>query len=1067
MLSLQNGLLASLLVANLAVAETATDPGGVRFQRVGSESGPPAEVVTALLQDNTGFVWIGSLDGLSRFDGREFVEFRYRLGDPTSLSDNTIRVIFEDSGGYLWVGTNSAGLNRLDRASNSFEHFRHDSSDPGSLSHDSVYSIAEDSRGNLWIGTQSGLNRFNRETGVFERFLADPEAPDGLSESYVVCLLVDGEDRLWVGTNGGGLGVLDPGSRAFRTFRHDPENPRSLSSDAVFTLYQDQAGRIWAGTKDGLCFTTPSEGEFGRIQTDPSDPASLSNNTVVALAEGVSGKIWAGTLAGGLNEVDAATGRCRVFRHQTGSPNSLGDDRISCLLKDADETLWAGTWGGGLWRLNQTALLLGSGAAQVPVPPGVSTKSVSALAADREGDLWIGTRAGDLFRKGADSAACERIEGAFGSILSLVRADTDRLWIGTPTGLVRFDLRTSGPTWFQHDPEDPESLGPGYINALLLDREEGLWVGTGEGGLMRLSNDGKVVFRIGHDPADSASLSEGFVRSIAQDRHGMIWVGTRSGGLNRVDPATETVTRFVPDPDDPHAISHGHVTDIYEDTKGRLWIATGGGGLNRLEIARDGLVRFVRFTTAEGLLDDNVMAIVEDDDGSLWLSTKGGLSRFDPESERFSQLYIGDGLPSAEFESGAAARTSSTLYFGSVRWVAAAPGGSAFPNDRPSPVIISSIRTAGGEIFGDQPAWRRQRVVIPYGQWLDVNLAVLDFNPEHRHRHRFRLRGLREDWVDLGSRTEITFVDLDPGHYTFEARAQNCRGVWNDVSPSLAIYVPPPLWMTWWFRGGLAIMVIVAVIGAHRRRTAVLKRRNRELEELQEQREHARQELAIAYDRLRQLTRRLEAAKEEERKRIALELHDDMGPALTAVIINLQLISTSGDAEKTPHRLEESIDIVDRMVEQIRDLSLALRPPLLDDVGLVPALKGYLETVSERTGLEINVAVADTVGSLPPEIEITAFRVVQEAVSNVVRHAEARHVAIRVGRHNGVLELAIEDDGVGFDVVDTIQDPTTGRALGLLGMEERVRGLNGTFEIESDPGSGTRILAALPVELVT
>jgi signal transduction histidine kinase len=271
--------------------------------------------------------------------------------------------------------------------------------------------------------------------------------------------------------------------------------------------------------------------------------------------------------------------------------------------------------------------------------------------------------------------------------------------------------------------------------------------------------------------------------------------------------------------------------------------------------------------------------------------------------------------------------------------------------------------------------------------------------------------------------------------------------------------------MTWWFRILAGGVLLGGAFASHRVRLSRLEQRNRQLLELQAQRERANADLARAYERLQSLARRLEAAKEEERKDIARELHDDMGPTLTAVVINLQLIGLEKDADKAKHRIADSIDLVDRMVQQIRDLSLDLRPPLLDEMGLVAALRGYLETQAQRTGIEIEVA-GDTVPDLTPEIEITAFRVAQEAVTNAIRHAKARRIEVSVEPVNGTLAIRVHDDGKGFDVQGTVEGPATGKSIGLLGMQERAKLLGGDLRITSAPGRGTTVQLRLPLQSV-
>lgn len=1044
-------ILSCCAVMTATVAFAGASPR-LHFERVGKAGGPPSEVVTAIHQDRKGFVWIGSRDGLTLFDGQSFTTFGHDPADPSSISDDTIRTIYEGRGGELWIGTNTGGLNRFDRETWTFTRFRHDSADPVSLSHDSVYAIAEDRDGRLWVGTQRGLNRLDPARGTIERFLPVPADPGSLSHQYVSALLADERGRLWVGTVGGGLNRFDPETGTFQVWRHDPGDPKSIADDAVFALLEGPDGALWVGTNAGLDRMGPESGAFEHVLTADREGPRLSNPIVSTLALAPDGRIWVGTFGGGLHDLDPVSLRVRDFRHDPGRPGSLPANRVVDLAIDRSGALWVGTWGGGLSRVSSSAFLLASEAGEVAEPPDLDDRDVTALATDRLDALWIGTRNGTLLRRDPVGSSYRRVlSRERGSILGILPTRDGRVWVGTASGLLRLELDGRNSAGFQHDPEDPTSLGPGYVTALLEDRAGRLWVGTGEGGLQEIDRRARVLRRFVHDPGDPATLSDDYVTALAEDRWGTLWVGTRSGGLNALDPATGRATRYGVDPADPLALSHHHVTAILEDSKRRLWVATSGGGLHRAERAGPGeRARFSRTAAADGLVDNNVMAILEDDDGSLWLSTKRGLSRLAPESGAFTSYLVSDGLPAGEFESAAAVRSATRLHFGSVQWVVTLPAGTARPPASSSPTVITAVQSEGADPGARRPARVPARLEIPYGRWFSIEVTVLDFNEEHAHAHAYSLGGGKDDWIDIGPRRTITFTDLDPGRYEFVARGRNCQGVWTETEVPLRIDVIPPLWMTLWFR--LLVVGAVAAVAfvSHRVRLSAVERRNRELVRLHEQ--------------LRLLARRLEAAKEEERKHIARELHDDLGPALTAVVINLQLVGHDRNGEKATRRIEDSIDLVDRMVQQIRDLSLDLRPPLLDEMGLVAALKGYMETQAERTGITIDVDGPASLDDLPDQTAITAFRVAQEAATNAIRHAEARRIHVGVREHDGGVEIRVEDDGRGFDVRSTLEDPVTGRNLGLLGMQERARILGGEFHLDSAPGRGTRVRMWIPAE---
>ena len=1052
------------LLLGAAHAAAFSEPGpNLHFERVGSAGGPPPEVITALLQDRDGFIWIGSRNGLLLFDGYSYTKFQYDPSDPGSLSDSTIRTIYADSDGTIWVGTNTGGLNRFDPATRSFVHYRHDSADPSSLSHDSVYAILRDHLGRLWVGTQKGLNRMDPGSKVFVQFAAG--GAEGLVSDFVMTLCEDHAGRLWAGTLGGGLHRWDDAVRRFEVFRHDPADAGSLADDRVSSLLEDDTGQLWVGTLEGLSRMDVDRRKFLSYREEPRRAGGLPGSSVTALARGPLGKIWVAVLRAGLAELDIDSGRVRGWHHDPARPDSLSEDMIIALLSDRDGSLWIGTWGGGLERLSHASQrFAGPGDAGFP-PAGVPASDVTSMLRDRVGGIWIGTRSGYLVRRDPATRRYESMlvggsEGESRILMDMAEDRLGRIWIGASDGLLRIDSATGERHLYTHRPGDPRSLGPGYVSALLVDSSGTLWVGTGEGGLQKLDGAGAVVRRFVHDPRNPSSLSDDFVTALLEDRQGRLWIGTRSGGLNELDTATGRARRFQPVVGDPTSLGHHCVTSLLEDSAARLWVGTAGGGLNRVVRSEDGAVRFDRVNKKLGLVDDDVTAVVEDDDRSLWITTRGGLSRFQPERNAFTNLLVSDGLPAAEFEPNAAIRSRETLYFGTVRGLVALPAGTAFETPSPSPVVVRSIRTAAGEIFGRRAVRAPDRLEIPYGTWLAVEFAVLDFSPERDHRYAYRLD---DDWVELGESREITFTSLQPGIHALRVRGRNSQGVWNEADAPLRVTIVPPYWMTWPFRLLMLFLVVALVVAMHLRRTSNLERRNRELLELHGQREKARQELDDAYQRLRHLTAGLEAAKEDERQRIARELHDEMGTSLTAVIINLQLLSAQDDEERIARKISDTVDLVDRLVQRVRDMSLDLRPPLIDELGLVPALAGYLESVSERTGIRIRILGDQEIGPLPAEVPITAFRVVQEAVTNAVRHSGARSVDVIVRRDGSRLDLYVEDDGRGFDVGDTMERAATGKSLGLLGMKERVGMLSGEIEIDSAPGAGTRVRVHLPV----
>jgi signal transduction histidine kinase/streptogramin lyase len=654
--------------------------------------------------------------------------------------------------------------------------------------------------------------------------------------------------------------------------------------------------------------------------------------------------------------------------------------------------------------------------------------------------------------------------------LALAEQKDGTVWAASMAGLLRIDPRAGTVTPSARAPDDPHGLNPGYVDTVLVDRSGTLWVGTGGGGLNRLEADGRSFTHIVSDANDATSLSDDFVTTMLEGADGTLWVGTRSGGLNGFDRKSSRSVRFLPSAADPATIGHHHVTAILESKRGTIWVGTDGGGLASLEKKPAGGWRVKRVTTDDGLVNQNVASLLEDDDGSLWVGTRHGLSRYEPATGRFHNYGRGDGLPSNEFSPGAASRGKDGLHFGTSRGLLVIRPGTPFAEPALAPTRITDIRTLAAPLRLPSTPWETESLEVPYGTPLLFAFSVLDFRSPHRFA--YRLQGKSESWTELGASREIAFTDLQPGSYTMTVRGRSAVGAWSETSRPLSIRITPPFWMTWWFKvvGALAALGLLSAMFRARMRS--LERRNRELESLQAEREKAlietrasQEALHSAYDRLRALTRQLEDAKEEEKRRIARELHDEMGQLLSAIKIDLKALGRMpAAAEERAERVADAVALVDEMIRHVRAMALDLRPPLLDELGLVAALRGYAEGQSVRTGVAIGVEANAGAGSLRPDTSIAAFRIVQEAVNNTLRHGDAGSITVSVRADANRLLLSVRDDGRGFDVAEALQRAATGRHLGLLGMRERVEALGGHLEIDSAPGQGTEIRASVPLE---
>ena len=1062
-LCLPCSLLLLALISGLAHPRT--------FSELGAGRGLDLSMGVTLVFDHQGFLWVGSREGLFRYDGYEAVVFRPDPDDSTSISDGDIRSMHFAADGALWVGTNTAGLNRYDPATGRFARFRHDPSDPQSLSEDAVYGIGEDAEGAIWATTRKGVNRLDPRTGVVERFSHDPTNANSLSHDWGYAVHLGPTGTLWISTVGGGINRWDPASRSFTHLDLAVLTEGAASRNDVFVLHES-AGRLWAGTRDGLVVLDLASGSARRLQI--GDEAG-SGPLITSLYADDQGQLWLGTESAGVLLVDTGTGQWQgAHPGAIGAPGNLpAQPQLS--LAGQGGMIFVGTWGAGVYRApieEKRFSLVSSGADG----RGLSFKNVTAVISGGDtGRPWAGTFGGGPQLVDVVSGRVERPAPGTSDpiltsgVLSFARTGDGVLYAGTTEGL--FALSEDGRVlWHEkHDPAGTAGIGPGYVTALMPATGSGIWVGLAAGGLHFRHAESGVYEAHRQDAAQRGSLGSDQVLALAGDSDGSVWVGTGTDGLNRCRVHPWSCERYSGRDGAMPSPGYHHVTDIHRDRSGQLWVSTDGGGLSRVvEDLRGGVQSFEQWDSDRGLLSDSIMAIAEDRDGTLWLSTRRGLTRLDPDTGAVVNHVRQSGLPVSDFNAGAADADDEFLYFGSVDGLLSLPKGSTMASRQVHPVAITGIERLKETPARVERSSTAAKVQVAYGEGLSVRFAVLDY-AEVPHEYEYRMGGA-ESWTPLGTRRELTFVDLAPGSHGLEIRGRDVYGQWSFSKP-LEIDVVPPFWMTQWFRAIVVAGLLLALLVAHRARLGVLERRTRELERLKDQREVAlrraeasQRELALAYDDLRNVTRRLESAKEEERLSVSRELHDELGQSLTAAKLGLQMLKRHQPAEREQKRVDETVAILDGMIGQVRNISLSLRPPLLDEAGLVPALEQHLDSLAERSGVNIELDATSSISPETPGVRIVLFRVVQEAVSNALRHAGARNIVVRLAAEADGIRLQVHDDGIGFDSEAVHKRARRGQHLGIVGMAERVHGVGGRFSVQADEGAGSHIDAWVPLQ---
>ncbi|MGA2586254.1 MAG: two-component regulator propeller domain-containing protein [Candidatus Aminicenantales bacterium] len=844
-------------VALAAQTEPAAQEIPNNFAHLSIKDGMSQGSAYTILQDRRGFIWIGTEDGLDRYDGYNFKIYR-PSDDIHSLTDNTTYVLFQDSQGAIWVGTKN-GLNRYDRDLDRFTRFFSDPNNLESLGHNTIRAVCESRDGTLWIGTDGGLNSFDRKTGKFTRYKGRPAARDNAGQGEIYSIVEDSAGILWLATNGG-LHSFEPKTGKVTRFSHDPRDPWSLSSNQTRVVFEDRDGTLWVGTEGGgLNALDRKTGKFTHYLNVFGRPRSLSHNNVYAIFQDRSGSLYVGTYAG-LNIFDFRTKDFTVIRNNPADSNSLSYDYIISFLEDKAGVLWIGNRGTGVDKFdpyqNKFRLYQRVG----NDPRGLVSNSIRGFLEDASGNLWIATE--DL-------------------------------------GLDYWDRKTNTHTHIQHDPGNPAGLSSNATYTLRWDNAGKLWIATLGGGLDKYDPKTKKFIPYRHNPDDPASLSHDSVRGLCVDHSGTVWAGTEGGGLNKLVPGTQTFVHYQNDPAQPDSLSHNIARVVYEDRSGTLWVGTFGGGLNKLDREKGTFVRYRHSRTdSNSLCDDFIMVITEDAHGNLWIGTLNGLSKFDPKTGTFvcftdkdglpnNSAYgvliedadniwvstnrglarfdpnaksakgfnVSDGLQSNEFNGGTCLKTrAGEMFFGGPNGFNGFTPARIKDNPYPPDVVITDLQIFNESVYPQQKIFGRTvlekvitettDLVLSYrARLISFEFAALHFSAPEDNQFAYRLEGLEKNWINSKNRRFVSYTNLAPGRYTFRVKAANDDGVWNEQGVAVRLRIVPPFWKTWWFLG-LAFLAAVfstySIVSTRvrnvRNRTALLENKVRErTSELQEQ----------------------------------------------------------------------------------------------------------------------------------------------------------------------------------------------------------------------------------------
>ena len=1010
--------MANLVSGLLVLAWLLPGPGArerLPIEAFSTADGLGSDVVHRIVRDSRGFLWFCTREGLSRFDGHEFVTFGVEQGLPSPVVNDFL----ETRSGELWLGTR-AGLVRFDplgdpgarddATTGSDPMFRLIPEDEGE-STGAVRALLEDRAGVLWVGSANGLWRVESAPGGGSRLVAvEIGLPADAARRTVRELLEDPSGGLWVGTDGG-LYRLGPGDGA-------GAHPVDGVTGIVDALLLDRRGELWIGTRDGVLFRAwpdPASGRLVGLQQF-SGAEGFPEAWVLDLLEASDGSLWAATVAG-LVRIVWSNGSGDLHFRLYGVAQGLRYAQVWDITEARDGSLWIAMEHGGAARID-------IGGFEIFDAADFGTWWTQTLVTTRDGDvLTAAAGEGDWSLFGYDGERLAEIAAlpdwpSWGWNQTVLVDRAGDWWVGTYHGVFRYvgietasDLSRASPAAVY---TRADGLAADVVLRLFEDSHGDVWIGTGSGdnGLSRWRRATGSLEHFG-DSEGLPPFQTHFVSAFAEDRSGAVWIGfSGDGGLVRWRDGR--FTRYTSDA----GLPSGAVWDLLVDSRGRLWAASFQGGLVRCDDPGAEVPTFRLYTTADGLSSNTVTALVEDAGGTLYLATGRGIDRLDPATGQVVPVTRRAGFPTGDAQAAAADRSGAL-------WFKFGTGVARFrPRLRaplaPPPTFITGIRIAGESVpvsaLGQ--AVMEGRGLGALGRQVEVDYVAPGRDPAGSLRYEVRLEGADEDWGQPTESRSIRYARLAPGSYRFRVRAVDGAGVTGEPA-SFAFSIPAPLWQRSWFVALVGLALAAAFVTVYRYR----------------------------------VRRLLEVAN--LRTRIATDLHDDIGANLTRIAVSSEVArrQAGGDGSPVDRRLASIAELARESIDSLAEIVWAVDPKRDRLEDLSRKLREYAEDVvlTRDIGLVIETPGPGSDYRLDIDVRRDLFLIFKEAVRNAVRHSGCSRISVELRADRADLTLEVRDDGRGFDP-DAVREGT-----GLVSIRRRAERIGARLSVESRREGGTTV----------
>ena len=1077
----------------------------IRFEHLTQEDGLSGNSVRCIMQDSKGFMWIGTSNGLNKFDGNRFIKYQYDPDDPYSISNNWIIALYEDKSGNIWIGTAGGGLNKFDPKIERFSRFLHKEDNPNSISSNHVgqNAIFKDHHGHLWIGTNNGLTQMiSLKTGQnevkyeFINYKHDSNGSDNIHRNGIWTLYEDKKNDIWIGARDGSISKVDQNNKKLINIisSDDINNFLNIENDKfdpgpvrfIFHDPSDPDNIMIIGSSKNIYKYDLKENrfvEYDKVLRYICIKYSIENIWSYYLSQ--DSLLWVGTQKCLLlmNRQNQST---HFYQNDLNNPYSINSNVIRSIYEDGQGTLWFGTYE-GVCKYDQRK--------QNFIYYGIILDNIkctiNSIFEDLSGNgkiLWFGTRSQGLLKYDKLTKEITQFQRNIKDPITAIHQDANNLnilWISTSeSGIYKFDIQKEKfigqyfPSDGIYPKVDVHNFAASNLVRSMIAADEGcMWIAT-QYGLYHFNPITEVFTPYLNEPGNANSLSENklfmIYRSLYNGRS-ILWIGSNGNGLSKFDPQSNSFTHYYHNPNDSTSLDDNHINSIYEDKSGTLWIGT-----------LRGLNKFNRETrTFTHIMDNNkklsteIKNIFDDDNGYLWINTNSGLYKFNPETESIRVFDTKGGPPINNLSRFSYHKNKDgQRYFGGPGGLIEFNPDNFVENSHIPPIVFTDFQIFNKHVKPgkDSPLSKSivysDTVTLSYTQSLfSLEFAALDFTNPGKNLYAYKMEGVDPDWVHTNaSRRFASYSRLDPGEYTFRVKSSNNDGKWNEESKSLTIIITPPWWRTMWAYAGYFLTLCVLFYFL---RVYDLKR------------QRLKQELDIRHERAKKLQE-----IDHMKSRFFANISHEFRTPLTLILGPLEQFLSGkfkGDPQPQYSIMQRNARRLLRLINQLLDLSKVESGKMnlqLKEENIVELVKGYVnafESLAKRKNITL------TFNSEHEYIPLLVDRdKIEKILYNILSNAfkftkEEGNIKITINAGNGreesgFVEISISDTGIGihpdhldkifnrfYQIDETHKYDHTGSGIGMALARELVELHHGKIEINSVLNKGTTFTINLPL----